>query len=46
MGKFKNDGSDDSQSTEEACIDDKHLFTLLVITNAMTEVLMTWEEIE
>jgi hypothetical protein len=46
MGKFNKDDSDDSQSTEEACIDDENLFTPLMITNAMTDVLLTLEEIE
>ena len=46
MGRFNKDDSDDSQSMEEACVDDKNLFTPLVIKNAMTEVLTTWEEIE
>lgn len=46
MGKFNKDDSDDIQSTEEACLDDKNLCTPLMIKNAMTDVLTTWEEIE
>ena len=46
MGKFNEDDSDDIQSTEEACLDDKNLCTPLMIKNAMTDVLTTWEEIE
>ena len=46
MGRFNKDDSDDSQSTEEACVDDENLFTPLVIKNAMTDVLTTCEEIE
>ena len=46
MGKFNKDDSDDIQSTEEACLDDENLCTPLMIKNALTEVLMTWEEIE
>ena len=46
MGKFNKDDSDDSQSMEEACIDDKNLFNPLMIQTAMTDVLMTWEEID
>ena len=46
MGKFNKDDSDDSQSMEEACLDDKNLCTPLMIKNAMTDVLTIWEEIE
>ena len=46
MGKFNKDDSDDSQSMEESCIDDENLFTPLMIKNAMTDELTTWEEIE
>ena len=46
MGKFNKDDSDDSQSLEEACIDDKNLFNSLMIQTAMTDVSMTWEEID
>ncbi len=46
MGKFNKDDSDDSQSMEEACCDDKNLFTPLMMKNATTDVLMTWKEIE
>ena len=46
MGRFNKVDSDDSQSTEEACVDDENLFTPLVIKSAMTDVLTTWKEIE
>ena len=46
MGKFNKDDYDDSQSTEEACMDDENLFIPLMIKNAMTDVLTTWKEIE
>jgi hypothetical protein len=46
MGKFNKDESDDIQSMEEACIDDKKLLPPLMIKNAMTDMLTTWEEIE
>jgi hypothetical protein len=43
MGKFNKDDSDDSQLTEEACLDDKNLFTPLMMKNAMTDVLTTYD---
>ena len=46
MGKFIRDDSDDSQSTEEACIDDENLFNPLMIQTAMTDASTTWEEID
>ena len=46
MGKCNKDDSDDIQSTEETCLDDENLCIPLMIKNAMTDVLMTWEEIE
>jgi hypothetical protein len=39
MGKFNKDDSDDSQSIEEACVDEEIVLTPLVIKNAMTDVL-------
>jgi hypothetical protein len=46
MGKFNKDDSDDSHSTEEACIDDKNLFNPLMIQTTMTDMYTTWEENE
>ncbi len=46
MGRFNKDDSDDSQSMEETCIDDKKNFTPFLIKNAMTDMLTTWKEIE
>ena len=43
MGKFYKDDSDDIQSMEEACLDDKNLCTPLMIKDAMTDVLTTWK---
>jgi hypothetical protein len=43
MGKFNKDDSDDSQSMEEACIDDENLFNPLMIHTAMTDMCTTWE---
>jgi hypothetical protein len=39
MGDFIEDDADDSQSTEEDCIDDKNLFNPLVTQNAMADQL-------
>ena len=44
MGNFNRDDSDDSQSMEEACIDDENLFNPLMIQTAMTDVSTTWED--
>ena len=46
MGKFNKDDSDDHQSMEDVCINDKNLFNPLMIQTAMTDASTTWKEID
>ena len=46
MGDINGNDSYDSQSMEEACIDDKNLFNPVVIQIAIADQLMAWDEIE